>query len=107
MIYVFKSKAAAPLILLGPSADRLLRLIGKEPSAKGIIEVPAMPAAIEAIEAAIAQDDAGRDPPEHDANAEGRAPPSGGGVTLRQRAWPFLELMKRTRDQGEAIVWGV
>jgi hypothetical protein len=107
MIYEFKSKAAGQLILLGSSGDQLLRLIGREPSAKGIIEAPAMPAAIEAIETAIAQEDAQRSRAEEERLAEGRKAPHGDGVTLRQRAWPFVELMKRTHDQGEAIVWGV
>jgi len=58
MIYKFKSKAAGDVIMLGPTGDQLLRLMGREPAAKGIIEVDAMPAAIEALERAVADDDA-------------------------------------------------
>jgi len=107
MIYEFKSKAAGHLILLGPGGDQLLGLIGKEPSVTGIIEPAAMPAAIEAIETAIAQEDAQRRSAEEERLAEGHKAPHGDGVTLRQRAWPFVELLKWNRDQGEAIVWGV
>lgn len=107
MIYEFKSRAAGQLILLGPTGDLLLRLIGKVPSAKGIIEPAAMPAAIEAIEMAIAQEDTQRRRAEEERLAEGRKAPRGDSVTLRQRAWPFVELMKRTHHEGEAIVWGV
>ena len=45
MIYRFKSKATADLIVMGPVGDNLLRLVGREPAAKGIIEVGALPAA--------------------------------------------------------------
>ena len=38
MNYLFKSKAAGDVLMLGASGDRLLRTIGKEPAAKGIIE---------------------------------------------------------------------
>jgi len=38
---------------------------------------------------------------------EGEAQPGEGGVSLRQRAWPLAEMMKRARAVGEPIVWGV
>ena len=45
MIYKFKSKAAGDLIMMGPSGDQVLRIIGKQPAPKGIIEPAAMAAA--------------------------------------------------------------
>ena len=29
------------------------------------------------------------------------------GVTLRQRAWPLVEMMKRSAAENAEIVWGV
>jgi Domain of unknown function (DUF1840) len=98
MSYEFKSKAAGHLILLGTSGERLLRAIGKEPSATGIIAPAAMPKAIEAIQAAIVQEEM---------QAQRGPPPRGDGVTLRARAWPLVEMMKRAHHDDEAIVWGV
>ena len=60
MIYKFKSKAAGDLIMMGPSGDQVLRIIGKEPAAQGIIEPAVMPAAMAAIERAVAQDEEAR-----------------------------------------------
>ena len=63
-----------------------------------------MPAAIAALEQAVAAEAAraGR----ADATAEGdrrrRA-----SVGLRQRVWPLVEMMKRAQAAGEPIVWGV
>lgn len=105
MIYKFKSKAAGDVIMMGPGGDAVLRIIGKEPGAKGIIESSSMPAAIRAIEQAVAADEAARKP-EADNNDEAR-PGKGDGVTLRQRAWPLLEMMKRALAADESIVWGV
>ena len=34
MIYKFKSKATADLIVMGPVGDNLLRIVGREPAAK-------------------------------------------------------------------------
>jgi hypothetical protein len=105
MIYKFKSKAAGDVIMMGPGGDAVLRIIGKEPAAKGIIEPADMPAAMKAIEQAVLADEAARKQAEtEDDEAK---PPKGDGVTLRQRAWPLLEMMKRAHAAGEPIVWGV
>ena len=107
MIYKFKSKAAGDVIMMGPTGDAVLRLIGKPPAAQGIIEVAAMAGAIGAIEQGVAADEAARAQGEQDAAAEGRKLAPRDGVTLRQRAWPLLEMMKRSQAEGADIVWGV
>jgi hypothetical protein len=107
MIYKFKSKAAGDVIMMGPAGDMVLRTIGKEPTPKGIVEPAAMPAAIAAIERAIAADEAARAQAEQEAAAEGRQLPPHEGVTLRQRAWPLVEMMKRAHAADKEIVWGV
>jgi hypothetical protein len=95
MIYKFKSKATADVIMLQPHGDQLMRLIGREPAAKGIIETADMPVAIRTLQeaAALAQ-------PPPDSEGE-RA------VGLKQRVWPLIEMMKRSHAAGEPIVWGV
>lgn len=107
MLYKFKSKAAGDVIMMGPNGDQILRVIGKPPAPKGIIEVAAMPAAVKAIEAAIAADEAARAQAEAEARAEGHEPPPREGVTLRQRAWPLVEMMKLAMRDHKEIVWGV
>ncbi len=108
-LYKFKSKVASDVIMMGPGGDQVLKIIGKEPAAQGIIEPGAMPAAMQAIEQAVTADEAARkaakdddDQDEHEAK-----PAKGDGVSLRQRAWPLLEMMKRSHAAGESIVWGV
>ena len=107
MIYKFKSKAGGDVIMMGPSGDDVLRLIGKAPAAKGIIEVAAMAAAVSAIGQAVAADEAARAQAETDAAGEGRSLAPREGVSLRQRAWPLVEMMKRSMADGADIVWGV
>ncbi len=107
MIYKFKSKAAGDVIMMGPSGDHVLRVIGKQPAPQGIIEPSAMPSAMRAIEQAIVDEENARKQAEADAAAEGRTITSRDVVTLRQRAWPLLEMMKRAHAADEDIVWGV
>ena len=108
MLYKFKSKAGSDVIMMGPNGDEVLRLIGKSPAPQGIIEPDAMPAAIAAIERAVEADEARRKALEAEAEAEGtKLPPQPDRVTLRQRAWPLVDLMKRAQPAGHDIVWGV
>ncbi|MCW5660754.1 MAG: DUF1840 domain-containing protein [Burkholderiaceae bacterium] len=95
MIYKFKSKAAGDVIMLQPHGDQLLRLIGREPAAKGIIEVADMPEAVRMLQDAAARSDA---PADNDGDR---------GVGLKQRVWPMIEMLKRSHAAGEPIVWGV
>ena len=110
MIYRFKSKAAGDLVMMGPVGDRVLQLMGREPAPKGIIEAAALPGAIAALEQAVAADEAGRggnaQADADDGSGDGKA---GGAdkVSLRQRAWPLLEMMRRSQREGHDIVWGV
>ena len=103
MIYKFKSKAAGDVIMLAATGDHVLRILGREPAPQGILEVAAMPAAMAAIEAAVQQDEQAR----QRAEAEGKRAHGGEAITLRQRAWPLLEMIKRSQAAGADIVWGV
>jgi hypothetical protein len=107
MLYKFKSKAAGDLIMLEPNGRRVLEIIGKDPQPKGIILPEDMKAAIGALEAAIAREEADQKALAEEASANGQAPPKFDGVSLRQRAVPFLEMLRRCDKAGKEIVWGV
>ncbi len=108
MLYKFKSKVGANLIMLEPNGRTILRIIGKDPeAAKGIVLPEQMPEAIAALEAAVAQESAEL------AQARGQQgeveePLRGGApISLRQRAKPFIDMLRRCHQAGEDIVWGV
>lgn len=107
MIYKFKSKAAGDVIMTGVSGDHILRLLGKEPAPQGIILPADMPAAIAALERAVQEDEAARREAEEEASAAGETLPAREGISLRQRAWPLVEMLKRCHAADREIVWGV
>lgn len=107
MLYKFKSKAAGDVIMLEENAEQVLRILGREPAAKGILEVAAMPAAVAAIEAAMEEEEQARRDADAEAAADGRKLPARNAITLRQRTWPLLEMIRRSQQAGEHIVWGV
>lgn len=102
MIYKFKSPATGDLVMLGPNGDELLRLLGREPSARGIIEPAAMPAAIAALRSAVAAAEA---PPADDEAGDGDEPSR--RVGLRQRVWPVVQMLERAHAADQPVVWGV
>jgi regulator of protease activity HflC (stomatin/prohibitin superfamily) len=107
MLFKFKSKAAGDLIMLEPNGRRVLEIIGKEPDPKGIILPAQIPAAVAALEAAIAREEADQKAMIEEARAKGETPPHFDAVSLRQRAVPFLEMLRRCEKAGKEIVWGV
>lgn len=106
MLYKFKSKATGDLIMLEPQGRRILGLIGKDAGAKGILMVDQMPAAIQALTDAVVQDEARHQAAVADANARGEAPPPRPEVSLRQRAAPFIDMLRRAHAEEADIVWG-
>lgn len=107
MLYKFKSKAAGDLIMLEPNGRRVLEIIGKDPGPKGIILPEEMPAATQALEAAIVREEAQHQAAIDEAKAKGEVPPPFDAISLRQRAVPFLDMLRRCSDAGKEIVWGV
>ena len=107
MLYKFKSKAAGDLIMLEPNGRQVLEIIGKGEAPKGIILPEQMLAAISALEAAVAREDADQKSRADQAKANGDFARGGEGVSLRQRAVPFLDMLRRCEKAGQEIVWGV
>ena len=107
MLYCFKSKAGADVLMMGDGAHAVLGLMGRAPDARGILQAADLPALLEALEAGIDADDAQFEQAVAQAVAEGQPAPRRHGVTLRQRAWPLRDLMQRSAQAGVDVVWGV
>lgn len=105
MIYEFKSMATGTVVMTQRVGDLLLELIGKTPGPQGIITVDQMPAAISTLEAAVARErSAGKAPVQADEEGEEPAEPM---VTLGQRAFPFIDMLRAAAAAKRDITWGV
>lgn len=106
MLYEFKSRAAGTVVMTAPVAERLLAIVGKAPGPRGIFTVEQMAPALAALQAAVDQEtadlagetQAGTDP------EDPRQPPP---VSLRQRAWPLMDLLRTAQAKGKDVTWGV
>ena len=111
MIYKFKSKVTGDLIMLEENGRAILTIIGKtDPQTfkKGIVLPADMPAAMAALQQAVAEEE-GRAQEKVDAARESgrRLASSGQGVSLRQRSLPFIRMLERCHAENKEIVWGV
>ena len=113
MLYKFKSKATGDLILLEPQGKQILRIIGKDPGAQGIILPNEMLAAIDALQAAVVQEEQAHQAAKDAYKAgleKGETTPIPDGVrsiTLKQRVVTFIDMLRRAHAEDKEVVWGV
>ena len=100
MLYKFKSKNAGDVIMLEGNGRRLLEVIGKDAGPTGIILADQMPAAIKALQDAIAFEESRDEDPGDNAM-------QGDVLGLRQRAMPFIDMLQRNHKAGTDVTWGV
>lgn len=109
MIVTFQSPASGDVIMFGDVAKRMMKIMGKEASDKGIVTVEQLPEAIARLQAAIEEDKQQRaamrdeDLPQSEPAGDGSRP----FVTLTQRALPLLELLEWSLKKNKPVVWGV
>jgi hypothetical protein len=106
MLYKFKSQAAPDVVMLEAAARRVLDIIGKDPGGSGIITVSQIPSAIEALQRAVAQDEAQRQAePVVGEDRDDHGLVNGDPIHLRQRVWPLVEMLQRSLAEDKPVTW--
>lgn len=106
-IFRFKSRETGDLVMLSQHGKHLLEILGKDPSAPGIIRPEEMPGAAQALREAAVQEEAEQKRLIAEAQAQGEPLPAFDVVSLRMRTTPFIEMMQRCEKANVEIVWGV
>ena len=89
---------------------RLLGIVGKRLSARGVITHDELPAMIARLEAAVAADrEAETEHKAHDVgrDADYREHQNDSPVGLAQRAFPFLVMLRESQKRQADIIWGI
>ena len=105
---VFRSDAAADIMMFDDVARRMMDIMGREFSTRGILTVEQLPEAIARLRAAIA-DGRARHAGEYD-QPETEAALGGGQrayVGLAQRAVPLIEMFEYSLKAGKPVTWGI
>jgi hypothetical protein len=101
MLVRFRSDAG-DLIMFGDVAVKLLRMMGQSGDVPGAILATDIPAAVERLQVAIGGQ---QDTPQRstESTRDEREPP----VSLRQRAFPLIELLQRAIRKKVDVIWQV
>jgi hypothetical protein len=99
-LVIFRSRAAAEIIMFSHDANLLLEILGKMPGERGVITASDTEHAIRLLEQAVHahSDTAGADQATDDAAAP---------VALRQRAYPLLQMLIAAHRKQVDVTWGV
>ncbi len=115
MLFKFKSKACADLIMLEVDGRRILKaMVGDDP-VKGIVLVADLKATLERLDAAVAQDETLRRIRAEKAQAKASDAESAEdgeqdplpAIRLAQRAAPMQKMLQRCMAEEADLVWGV
>lgn len=107
MLYRFKCKAAADVVMLEPNGKRLLEILGKDPSPPGILLHEHIPQAIQSLRDAIFEDECEFERLKQEALAKGEDLPDPERITLRTRVAPFIDMLNHCLREKCEVVWGV
>ena len=105
MIYQFRSKAGADVIMLADLTKRIFTILGCPLEPRGVLTIEQLPSLITALETAILKDLEDRAPSKESNDEQAEKPRL--ADRLGQRAYPFLELMKQAKAKDTPVLWGV
>ena len=97
MLVRFRSDAG-DMITFGDAAVTLLKMMGQSGSVPGAILAPDIPVALARLQSAIGTH---REAPRAGKTNDQGEPP----VSLRQRAFPLIELLQRAVSKSADIIW--
>lgn len=109
-LVVFRSRAAGEIFMFAETARRIFEIIGRPEAPRGVITAEQVPEAlqklVDAVEEEKAQLKAARDEAEReDRQGDGTARPQ--PITLGQRAFPLVEMLKEAQKKKVDVTWGI
>ncbi len=100
----FRSEVGPDIMMFDDVAHRMMELMGKEKTARGVITVEQLPACIAHLKTAAAVDKAQHGDPldDEDEGSEAARP-----VGLSQRITPLVELLEISLERQKPVTWGI
>jgi hypothetical protein len=110
-LVVFRSKAAGEIFMFAETARRIFEIIGRSDAARGVITAEQVPDALRRLSAAVDKERSDIKAAAVDAEAQGRRgadeTPAATPVTLGQRAFPLIEMLRAAEKKQVDVTWGV
>lgn len=110
-LVVFRSKAAGEIFMFAETARRIFEILGRSEAPRGVITAEQVPDALRRLEAAVEQEKADikarAEATDQDDRRGTDGPAAPAPITLGQRAFPLIEMLRAAAKRNVDITWGV
>jgi hypothetical protein len=110
-LVVFRSKAAGEIFMFAETARRIFEIIGRSDAARGVVTAEQVPDALQRLTAAVEHEKSDLKAAAQSADARDRRgsddAPAAVPVTLGQRAFPLIEMLRAAEKKKVDVTWGV
>ncbi len=109
-LVVFRSKAAGEIFMFAETSRRILEIIGREEAPRGVITAEQVPAALQRLLAAVEQEKANAKAAAaaaEQADRRAEATDTAQPITLGQRAFPLIEMLRAAERRKVDVTWGI
>jgi hypothetical protein len=110
-LVVFRSKAAGEIFMFAETARRIFEILGRPDAPRGVITAAQVPEALQRLSAAVEQEKADLQAAaaaarqdDRRGDGEGAAPAA---ITLGQRTYPLIEMLRAADKKRVDVTWGV
>jgi rubrerythrin len=109
-LVVFRSKAAGEIFMFAETARRIFEILGRQEAQRGVITAEQVPDAlrklVDAVEEEKAQLKAAREEADL-ADKQGDVGAQQRPITLGQRAFPLIEMLRAAEKKKVDVTWGI
>lgn len=111
-LVVFRSKAAGEIFMFAETARRIFEIIGRQDAPRGVITAEQVPAALQKLVDAVEREKADAKAAAAAADQTDRRAEASDGhtaqpITLGQRAYPLIEMLRAAAKRKVDVTWGV
>jgi hypothetical protein len=109
-LVVFRSKAAGEIFMFAETAHRIFEIIGRQDAPRGVITAEQVPEALRKLADAVEEEKeqlkaAKEDADLHDRQGDGAVQQR--PITLGQRAFPLIEMLRAAQKKNVDVTWGI
>lgn len=105
MTYTFMCRGMNEVVMARDLGDRLLQIMGKEVTTRGIFPASEIRRAMQVLERAVVDERAHPTPIQLDLGRPDKSPEDESPATLQQQVFPLIDLMRRAIAEDRSIIW--
>jgi hypothetical protein len=109
-LVVFRSRAAGEIFMFAETARRIFDIIGRQEAPRGVITAEQVPEALQKLVDAVEEEKAQLKAAQQDedlADKQGEGSAQQRPITLGQRAFPLIEMLRAAQKKKVEVTWGI